>query len=192
MPWKISSINDEMVPRILLPAGLRTVKDVLHVLPALEKLVSHYPNLRFTILGSKLNETVYHQIQKKVMQRHWMNNAGVVPYEVMKIWYENAQIVINTSLSEGQSLALMEAMASGQPVIARKNAANLHLFHHEQTGWHYETMDEFGDAVHSIINNGELREKVTQQAKEWIAEHSSPEKETMKYINLYKQMKCKE
>jgi glycosyltransferase involved in cell wall biosynthesis len=188
MPWNRPSKMEYIIPRILLPAGLRPVKDVLHVLPALDRLVSHYPNLSFTILGAKLNESVYHQVQKKIKQRHWMNYAGVVPYEVMKVWYEKTDIVINTSLSEGQSLALMEAMVMGRPVIARKNEANLHLIHHKHTGWLYETMDEFEEAVHSIVNNAFLRDKVTKQAKEWIVENCSPEKEILTYINLYKHL----
>ncbi|MFC4799527.1 glycosyltransferase [Neobacillus sp. GCM10023253] len=188
LPWNISTIKGEIHPRILLPAGLRPVKDVLHVVPALDELIREYPNMEFTILGAKLDANVFKVVQKEAEHRHWMKYAGVVPYEVMKFWYEQAQIVINTSLSEGQSLALMEAMALGRPVIARKNEANIQLIRHEQTGWLYETMDEFKKAVQSIVCDVTLREKVIQQAKEWISENSSPEQETVAYINLYKDL----
>jgi glycosyltransferase involved in cell wall biosynthesis len=188
LPWNTGPIKQEMLPRILLPAGLRPVKDVLHVVPALDELIYDYPNMRFSILGANLDEGVYHRVSVEAAQRSWMSYAGVVPYEVMKVWYEQAQVVINTSLSEGQSLSLMEAMALGRPVIARKNEANLDLIKHECTGWLYETMDEFKEAVHSIVNNSSLREKVIQQAKNWITENASPSKESSTYINLYKQM----
>ncbi|WP_318509223.1 glycosyltransferase [Bacillus sp. T3] len=188
LPWNISPINKRMIPRILLPAGLRPVKDVLHALPALDELIHEFPNMDFSILGAKLDETVYQQVQVESKKRNWMRYVGVVPYEVMKVWYDQAQIVINTSISEGQSLALMEAMAVGRPVIARKNEANLSLIRHKQTGWLYETMDEFKEAVHSIVNDVSLRESVIQQAKDWILEYSSPDKETLSYLNLYKQL----
>ncbi|WP_338453165.1 glycosyltransferase [Niallia oryzisoli] len=188
LPWNIAAKRDEIRPHILLPAGLRPVKDVLHVLPALDQLINHYPNMCYTILGANLDESVKDDVLKKVKKRPWMQYAGVVPYEVMKVWYEQAQIVINTSLSEGQSLAVMEAMAMGRPVIARKNEANMQLILHEQTGWLYESMDEFIAAVHSIVNNQFLREKVVQQAQEWIIEHYSPETEALAYINLYQQI----
>jgi glycosyltransferase involved in cell wall biosynthesis len=187
-PWTVSAIEEEMAPRILLPAGLRPVKDVLHVFPALDELIHKYPEMNFTILGANLDHNVYEQVQRKTEQRHWMDYAGVVPYEVMKFWYEQAQIVINTSLSEGQSLALMEAMAVGRPVIARKNEANVQLIDHEQTGWLYETLDEFIEAVDSIVTNASLREKVVRQAKSWIAEHASPEKEANGYVRLYRSL----
>ncbi|MEH7248895.1 glycosyltransferase [Neobacillus niacini] len=188
MPWNISPTKKNMIPHILLPAGLRPVKDVLHVLPALDDLVSHYTNLTFTILGANLNKDVYDQVQIMAQQRQWMNYAGVVPYEVMKAWYEKADIVINSSLSEGQPLALMEAMAMGRPIIARKNEASLSMIQHEQTGWLYETMDDFKEVVHSIVTNDLLRDRVTKQAQDEIVKQYSPEKEVLAYINLYRQI----
>lgn len=188
LPWKKSTLKGKLKPRILLPAGLRPVKDVLHVLPALDDLVNSYHNLDFTILGAKLDETVYQEVQKSAEQRSWMKYVGVVPYEVMKVWYDQAQLILNTSISEGQSLALMEAMALGRPVIARKNAANLQLIQDKQTGWLYETIDEFKEAVHSIVNDDILRENVIMQAKKWVQVHHSPEKEIQSYIDLYKRM----
>lgn len=175
-----------MAPRILLPAGLRPVKDVLHVLPALDSLIHEYHDMSYTILGANLDNSVHLEIQNAMEQREWMSYAGVVPYEVMKVWYDKAQIVINTSLSEGQSIAVMEAMAMGLPVIARANKANRDLIRHEETGWLYETKDEFMEAVHTIVKNITVREKVVQQAKRWITENYSPEEEASTYIGLYK------
>lgn len=189
VPWSISKKESDLLPHILLPAGLRPVKDVLHVIPALDRLSSLYPEMRFSILGAKLDEEVYNGVQEAIKKRNWMSYAGMVPHEGMGVWYEQAQIVINTSLSEGQSLALMEAMALGLPVIARKNEANIQLIQHEQTGWLYETMEDFQEAIHSIVRNASLREKVTKQASDWIAEHYSPEREILAYLNLYGQMK---
>jgi hypothetical protein len=45
---------------------------------------------------------------------------------------------------------------------------------------------EFNKAVQSIVNNVALREKVIQQAQEWIYNYHSPQQETLEYINLYK------
>lgn len=190
VPWSVSENKDrDLLPHLLLPAGLRPVKDVLHIIPALDRLITQYPEMHFSILGAKLNEGVYNQVQKAIKKRNWMVYAGMVPHEEMKAWYEQAQIVINTSLSEGQSLALMEAMALGLPVIARKNEANVQLIQHEQTGWLYETMEDFQEAIHAIVGNTSLREKVKQQAAEWVEEHYSPEDEILSYLSLYEQIK---
>lgn len=188
LPWTITPLKEELHPRIFLPAGLRPVKDVLHPLPALDELVSIYPNLDFTILGANLDEDVLKKVQAEEKKRDWMKYAGVVPYEVMKVWYERADIVINTSKSEGQSLALMEAMALGRPVIARKNEANSQFIRHGETGLLYETKLEFLEAVQMIESDIYFRNKLIEQAKEEIRANHSPMKEVLSYIHLYKQI----
>lgn len=184
--WDISTETYYNEPRILLPAGLRPVKDVLHVMPALDDLIIHYPKLHFTLLGANLNEQVYQQVIEASRNRPWFTYAGVVPYEVMTHWYNHSNIVINTSLSEGQPLAVMEAMAMSKPVIARKIPANESLIIHKQTGWLYETLDDFKEAFHEIMNNPIQREEITRNAKEWLHRTSSPAQEAAQYIELYK------
>ncbi|MCP8971310.1 glycosyltransferase family 4 protein [Ectobacillus ponti] len=188
LPWQTKPLPEQLVPRILLPAGLRSVKDVLHTLPAMDELVHTYPNLQFTILGSNLDQNVYEQVQTATATRWWLRYAGVVPLETMKLWYEQADVVLNTSRSEGQSLALMEAMAAGRPVIARRNDANVQLVQHSETGWLYGTMEEFMEAMHEVVQNPFQRRQVIQRAREWVLDHASPEREADAYFVLYRQI----
>ncbi|RXT09076.1 glycosyltransferase [Ammoniphilus sp. CFH 90114] len=186
--WKVKKRVDYHSPHILLPAGLRPVKDVLHALPALDILAQEYmnPSLKYTILGANLDQEVHKQVMMAAESRPWMDYAGVVPFEVMTQWYNDSNIVINTSITEGQSLAVMEAMAMGRPVIARRNPANESLIQHGITGWLYETPNEFVQAVHSIMKEPSLRNNVTRKAQQWIEQYSSPKKEAEAYIRLYR------
>jgi len=186
LPWDIKEPKQTDYPSILLPAGLRPVKDVLHVLPALDEVIDLYPRLQFTILGANLDSSVYQQVMEASQTRPWLHYAGVVPFEVMTHWYEEANIILNTSISEGQSLAVMEALAIGRPVIARKNAANEDIIKNKVTGWIYNSMDEFKEALHIIMNDPFHRGQVIQAAREWVKQHCSPEQEVHQYIDLYK------
>lgn len=187
-PWKVEESLDYSNPTILLPAGLRPVKDVLHPLPALDQLIEKYPQLTFTILGASLDEQVYQQVKQASASRPWMHYAGVVPFDVMTQWYNSSNIVLNTSISEGQSLAVMEAMSVGRPVVARKNPANQSLIRHRVTGWLYENQEEFIEAITDIMTDPDLLQQVIHQAKLWSEEHSSPAHEVQRYIELYRQM----
>ncbi|MBP1932950.1 glycosyltransferase [Ammoniphilus resinae] len=187
-PWKVEESPDYSIPTILLPAGLRPVKDVLHPLPALDQLVEKFPRLAFTILGASLDQQVYQQVKQACASRPWMHYAGVVPFDVMTQWYNTSNIVLNTSISEGQSLAIMEAMSIGRPVVARKNPANESLIIHRETGWLYEKQDEFIKAITEIMTDPTLRQRVIHQAKVWAGEHASPALEVQRYIELYHQM----
>ena len=81
--------------------------------------------------------------------------------------------------------AILSNAQAGLNYLERKDA-NLQLVRHKETGWLYETKHDFTKAVHSIVNDGSLRNLVIHQAKEWIAQHYSPIKETQAYIDLYK------
>jgi hypothetical protein len=50
--------------------------------------------------------------------------------------------IVNSSESEGQSNALLEAMQAGVPVLARMNEGNARLISHGSTGWLWSTPDE--------------------------------------------------
>ncbi len=187
--WQVNPSVDYDFPRILLPAGLRPVKDVLHVLPAMDILVKQFPLLTYTILGANLDEQVHQQVLAESQAHPWMRYAGVVPFEVMTGWYNQANIVINTSISEGQSLAIMEAMAMGRPVIARKNPANESLIEHGVTGWLYESSEDFIEWVTFIMEKPTERARVVQQAQQRTMERFSPLKEAQSYIHLYEKAK---
>ncbi|RKD22738.1 hypothetical protein BEP19_10835 [Ammoniphilus oxalaticus] len=186
LPWNIGEPEQFEQPNILLPAGLRPIKDVLHTLPALDDLYESYPNLQFKIVGANLHADVYDEVNKASHTRPWFTYAGVVPFEVMTHWYQEANIVVNSSVSEGQSLAVMEALAIGRPVIARKNAANEELIQHNETGWLYRSMEQFKEAVFSIMNDSFHRGQVIQAGKQWVGAHASPHNEARQYIELYK------
>ncbi|HJV44660.1 MAG TPA: glycosyltransferase [Bacillota bacterium] len=185
-PWMSQSLNAQVAfntPLLLLPAGLRPVKDVLHPLSALDQLTSDYPSLKYTIIGANLEDQVYQQIQHTGLTRPWLTYEGVIPFHEMPKWYSQYNIVVNTSISEGQSLALMEAMAIGKPVLARRNEANTSLIQHGLTGWLYETMDEFISSIHVIMTNSSLRQQVIDNAQKSML--VSPIEEAKKYHHLY-------
>jgi glycosyltransferase involved in cell wall biosynthesis len=170
-------------PKILLPAGLRTVKDILHPLPALDHLMRDYPTLTFTIIGANLDEQVHKQVLNVAHTRPWVSYVGAVPHSAMYTWYSQHNIVLNTSISEGQPLSVMEAMLLGRAVLARRNKANESLIQHEVTGWLYEDMDGFVSSVNTIMTDSPLREQVIKNAQSQMS--SSPLEEGMRYLELF-------
>lgn len=69
------------------------------------------------------------------------------------------------SLREGLSMAVMEAMRAGLPVIAKKIRGNVDLIEHEKGGILVEkgTVSEYADAVRQLMEHEEL----AQQMGDW-------------------------
>lgn len=64
--------------------------------------------------------------------------------------YEQADILVVTSETEGLSLAILEALASGTPTIASNVGGNPELVHHEQNGLLYDYADSAKLAEHIV------------------------------------------
>ncbi|HEU5140578.1 MAG TPA: glycosyltransferase [Bacillales bacterium] len=130
-------------PAFLLPAGLRPVKDVLFLLDALEDLQRTYRELQFVLIGSVLDQKVYRRVLEAENQYDWFHFVGEVPFTDMNAWYDWADIVLNTSVSEGQSSALLEALALGKLVMARENPGNASAITDNVNGFLFEDGEGF-------------------------------------------------
>lgn len=65
-----------------------------------------------------------------------------VAQPVLWSWMRQADVVLNTSISEGQSAAVLEALALGCVVVARRNEGNAAVVAHGETGFLYSDPEE--------------------------------------------------
>ncbi|MFN7252813.1 MAG: glycosyltransferase [Anaerobacillus sp.] len=179
---------DDVGPNILLPAGLRAVKDVLFVLPALVELKRQLSGLTFTILGAPLEGSVVEAVREVEKSYPWINYLEEVPLRVMKDIYRQSDLVINTSISEGQSSALLEAMFLEKPVIARNNGGNRSVITHGENGLLFDHPNEFYEQVVSLFSNDHLRKKMSINGQKYVFDKHSLKDEMARYLSLYKQL----
>lgn len=175
----------EVGPNIVLPAGLRAVKDVLYVLPAILELKQVFPTLTFTIVGAPLERSVLQEVEKVIEKNQWINYYEEIPLEEMAGLYRQSDIIINTSLSEGQSSALLEAMFLGKPVIARNNGGNKSIIEHGENGFLFDDVYDFFMYAKELLRNKERREFISKCGKNYVIEKHSLHEEISKYLRLY-------
>lgn len=173
---------------IVLPAGLRAVKDVLFVLPALVKLKDNFPNLTFTIIGAPLEDEVLREVREAMKKYPWIQYYEEVALEEMASIYNNSDMIINTSLSEGQSSALLEAMYVGKPVIARNNGGNRSIIQHGETGFLFDDVHEFYQCVEQLLTDESLRVAICKNASKYVKESHSLQHEIESYVSLYEKV----
>jgi hypothetical protein len=144
----VPSLHDALgvhrsTPVFLLPAGLRPVKDVLWAADAVEERVkglassskktvssSSSPAFVLAVLGPSLDAPYASLVAQKARASASSSGARAftqmppVAREIALEYMRAAAGVLNTSLSEGQSGALLEAAALGTPVLARDVPGN--------------------------------------------------------------------
>ncbi len=115
---KFDEVNERIV--ITYPRRLYSARGLYLVLEILDYILDKYPQVDFHFVGKGFEEDTKHVVEK---QKKWGDRVQwySMPPEQMSEAYKKADIsLIPTIYSEGTSLSCLEAMASGNAVIATR------------------------------------------------------------------------
>jgi glycosyltransferase involved in cell wall biosynthesis len=177
----------EGFPKILLPAGLRPVKDVLFAVETIRKLQMDYPDIIFLVLGANLDDQVFKEIEKAKEKYDWFHYKPDIDLSLMEKVYQWADIVVNTSLSEGQSTSLLEAMAVKTPVVARDIPGNASIIVHEVNGLLFKDHNDMYNALNHLLTDRDFCKKMISNGYQTVRENHTIEQEIDAYIKMYTQ-----
>ena len=98
---------------------------------------------------------------------------GFIPDKDLAPLYRLADVFAIPSEAELQSLATMEAMACGQPVVAADAYALSELVHHNINGFLFQrgNSEEMAQYLDLLVADQELRRKMGSNSLEIIARH---------------------
>ncbi len=129
-------------------------------------------NFKLKMLGAgKLEDDMKRRV-KEFNLEDVVEIVGQVPSDKVKDYYEKANIFIGTSDSnEGWGAVVNESMNAGCAVIANKKMGSVpFLIKNKENGMIYSTYQELEDATKSVIDNKELRTKISKNAYKYITE----------------------
>jgi glycosyltransferase involved in cell wall biosynthesis len=89
--------------------------------------------------------------------------------------YQSADVFLLTSDSEGTPNVLLEAMASGMPVVATSVGGVPEIVRHGDTGYLADPQDEaaFVDSIVALVENDGSRIAMGRRARAYVEEHHS-------------------
>jgi glycosyltransferase involved in cell wall biosynthesis len=103
---------------ILNARHLRPVYGIEYLIYAASIVVNHVKNARFIIAGEgELREKLKAMIQSMGLQKH-VRLVGKIPRTLMPKLMRASSIYVNTSLADGMSPSMLEACASGIPIVS--------------------------------------------------------------------------
>ncbi|MDE2400759.1 MAG: glycosyltransferase [Burkholderiales bacterium] len=162
--------------------GLKNHQLLLSVTPA---LVQEHPNLRVVIIGyGELESTLRQQAVKLGIQDHVLitgkrsDVAELLPaFDVFAL----------PSQTEGLSIALLEACASGLAVVASRVGGNPEIIQHEETGLLVEANDAAAlqQGLQRLLNDPPLRMRLGSAAARWVAANASTQALREAYDHFY-------
>jgi 1,2-diacylglycerol 3-alpha-glucosyltransferase len=148
-------------------------KNIDEVLRYFKASLAEIPNLKLLVVGGgpylqKLKENV-----DKLEIKDKVTFTGMIaPDEIYK-YYQLGKAFVTSSRSETQGLTYIEALASGLPVICRKDPCVDGLIINGSTGYTYEDEKEFLTSVKKFVLNDSIRHEAIANAETKAKEYSA-------------------
>jgi glycosyltransferase involved in cell wall biosynthesis len=174
------------------PAGIRPVKGNLEALTLLERVYTLRPSIRLVFAGPALDKDYAVKFKQEVERlRAFVQWLPPIPFQAMRSAYKGADIILNFSASEGVSNVLLEAKASGKPILASNIPGNRWPVLGDQKDFPAGLLFDLHPPEHFIqqalrlIDEKELREKLGWAGKDQAARSPKPEEEAGGLIRVY-------
>ncbi|VUZ50073.1 unnamed protein product, partial [Hymenolepis diminuta] len=153
---------------ILFAGRLRPVKDPAYSLKPFLSIAESRRELHLQLLFVGSVEEYCKEIQGFLLEVQqydsvqWIESITQSDLHALMI---SAVCLINSSLSEGQALTIMEAMALGCPVVARRIPGNADLIEHAKTGLLFDSQKELKECLESLLDDNDLRNLISRNAR---------------------------
>jgi 1,2-diacylglycerol 3-alpha-glucosyltransferase len=164
------SIPDK--PVLLYVGRLDPEKHIEEALQAFALVVKRI-DIHFVIVGKGVKKNTLEQIAKDLGITENVTFTGFVLDEDLPYFYKLSRCFITASIAELQSIATMEAMASGLPVITANAGALSELVHNDVNGYLFEPgdIDAIRERVYDVFSNSSCAQKMRQKSLENIHKH---------------------
>ncbi|WP_042341630.1 glycosyltransferase [Calothrix sp. PCC 7507] len=163
-------IPEDNRPTMLFVGRITAEKNVTQLLDAFPLIAAQIPDVHLVIIGSG-------PFDQQIRQRAQQFKSGVTVWgeshglELLG-WFARADIFVNPSVTENFCTTNMEALASGTPVVAANAGGNPEQVISGVNGFLAAPNNpiDFAQKVIAILQNPELKAKVSQQARPSILE----------------------
>ncbi|XP_066459499.1 glycosyltransferase 1 domain-containing protein 1 isoform X2 [Eleutherodactylus coqui] len=142
------------------------------------------PSICLAIIGPMVDPVFTNEVKAKLRNIDGVHLIEEIPQADLQALIQRSFAVVNSSLSEGMSAAILEAMDLEVPVLARDIPGNAAIVCHKNTGLLFSNPQEFVKMAKRLMSEPNLKRKITNNAKNYIRTHHSWELERETYQNL--------
>ena len=175
-------------PIILFVGRLDKEKEIDELIKAFAETL-HKIRSKLIIAGKGTERSKLISLSRKLGLSKDIIFPGFVPHVDLPSLYTAADVFAIASIAELQSIATLEAMASGLPVVAVNAIALPELVHDGENGYLFEKGDtkNLSDKLVKILKDKNLRKKMSKKSLEIIKQHNI-EDTVKKYEKIYEKL----
>ena len=170
---------------ILIVGRLSREKDHLTLVKAVHQL-SSVLDVHLLIVGDGPERQRIEQTIRELGLEHRVTLTGQQPSA--QPWYGIADIAVLSSLSEGSPNALLEAMATGVPVVATRVGGIPEIVTDEESALLVQPGDvaQMEVAIRRLLTDAKLAADLKKRSRELIAERHAPEARMRRLMSVYR------
>lgn len=174
---------------VLFAGTLKDVKDPMSFVEAGIEVLKSDKKCRFVIAGDGPLKAILLDRVKESGYKEAFEFLGSVRSN--DVPYEKADIVVSTSLREGSSNTVLEALAHGVPVVGSDVGGTGEVLRKGDFGLLVEPRDvqATAKAIRLLLGNHDLRKKLGQNGHSYVAEHHSVRGMTALHMSLYENLR---
>ena len=171
----------------LMSGGIRRVKRIGYAIDVLTEVKKVRPDIRLFIAGLILEGDEYQRIEKRIRRLPWITYLGQIPREEIPSLLQSVDIVLNTSASESEANALLEAFYFHKTVIARSVPGNASLLT-DRTSFPFRNKKEFYEKILYVLAHPEALAQLHQASDRMMQTVFSFDRERAAYASVYESL----
>lgn len=172
--YEFQEIAKTKHPSLLYLGRLKPYKNVDVAIKAFAKVIKKFPDATFTIAGFGESRSSLEKLATSLNLQKNIHFAGTISEENKKRLLSESWVMVQPSMIEGWGITVIEANASGTPVVASNVNGLKDSVVHNQTGIlvNPKNSNEFAHAIISLFLDENARVQISQQAIEWATKFS--------------------
>lgn len=173
---------------IITPGASRITqrKGLRYLIEAVAALAPRYPHIFLRIMGEgNEKEALLKLVEARKMEDH-VQFVGRIPREEVMPYYQEASVFVLPSFNEGMSNAMLEALATGLPIIATQTGGTDELVENGENGLVVRMKDsaDLAEKIEKVMQDETLRKKMGEKSR-LRAQKQSWEEVSRQYADLY-------
>lgn len=181
--------SDETVFGVVGAFDLPRGKGQLDLLAAAAELKTDFPNARYAIIGAGTMETL---LRETIADKGLGNIATIIPFRNnIAPAIRGLDVLVHPAVgTEALGLVILEAMASGKPVIASRLHGIPEAFTEGEHGFLISAGDVQGltAAMRELLANPERSRRFGKAGRDHVCQRFSRQTQAMRMLELYKQI----
>jgi len=159
---------------ILFVGTLKSVKGVKYLIEAVGIVKEKVPEIKLLLVGDGGERKNLEKLVEELNLENYVTFIGKIPNEEVPKYMMISDVFVLPSLSEGLPITILEAMASGLPIVATKVGGLPEIVRERENGFLVEPKNskEIAEKVLYLLSNDKIRNSISLNNKEKAKNYS--------------------